>query len=138
MRIHIESLDQPLNTIKKGVLDLVDLGGLEAVGKTNEKGDRADEGNNINLALGKLAQIIQDLSMKKKTINYQEYKLTELLKNSLGGNSMSLIICNINPAEINKTKKTLELTLPARVIENQPILNEISADPPQHIMNAEK
>jgi hypothetical protein len=49
--------------------------------------------------LGKVINFLAEKDSKKSSgfINYRESKLTHLLKDSLGGNSKTLIICTLNP-----------------------------------------
>jgi len=65
----------------------------------------------------------------KKTssyINYRESKLTHLLKDSLGGNSKTIIICTLNPNQmaIRETLTTLKFAERAKKIKNKAIVNE--------------
>jgi hypothetical protein len=59
-------------------------------------------------------------------INYRESKLTHLLKDSLGGNSKTVIICTLNPNQmaIRETISTLKFAERAKKIKNKAIVNE--------------
>jgi hypothetical protein len=70
----------------------------------------------INKSLTTLGNVIYDLSEvsetkgKSKHIRYRESKLTHLLKDSLGGNSKTVMICNVNPhiEALKETRSTLQ------------------------------
>ena len=59
-------------------------------------------------------------------INYRESKLTHLLKDSLGGNSKTFIICTLNPNQmaIRETLSTLQFADRAKRIKNKAVVNE--------------
>ena len=59
-------------------------------------------------------------------INYRESKLTHLLKDSLGGNSKTVIICTLNPNQMamKETLSTLKFAERAKKIKNKAIVNE--------------
>ena len=87
-------------------LNLVDLAGSEGVSRTKADGIRFREGSNINRSLLALSKVVHRLSsMGKSTanvfINYRDSKLTRILKQSLGGNSKTAIICSISQAMSN-------------------------------------
>nr|XP_054758821.1 uncharacterized protein LOC129264891 isoform X1 [Lytechinus pictus] len=69
------------------------------------------------------------LSGPRRRTNYVPYRnsiLTWLLKDSLGGNSKTIMIATISPASIhyNETMSTLRYARRAKHIVNQPIINE--------------
>ncbi|KAI6647373.1 hypothetical protein LOD99_12369 [Oopsacas minuta] len=110
---------------------LVDLAGSERLGKTGAEGGRKQEGISINKGLLSLGNVISALGSAKKKlhVNYRDTKLTFLLKDSLGGNSKTLMIACISPSagEINETKNTLEYANRARNIKNTPKKNQDGA-----------
>lgn len=73
-------------------LNLVDLAGSES-GKTTQ---RMDETKHINRSLSELAKVILSLQTNQAHIPYRNSKLTHLLMPSLGGNSKTLMLVNIN------------------------------------------
>lgn len=97
-------------------LHLVDLAGSERASKTLATGDRFKEGVNINRGLLALGNVISSLVEKDKNkhktqhIPYRESKLTRLLQDSLGGNSKTLMLACISPADSNfeETSTTLK------------------------------
>jgi len=77
------------------------LAGSERTKDTQAEGMRFKEACKINQSLSFLGRVINSLaeleSKKMSIINYRESKLTYLLKDSLGGNSKTVIICTLNP-----------------------------------------
>ena len=62
---------------------------------------------------------------KTKHVPYRESKLTRLLQDSLGGNSHTLMIACVSPADSNmeETLNTLRYADRARKIKNKPVVN---------------
>ncbi|XP_047988370.1 protein claret segregational [Leguminivora glycinivorella] len=85
-----------INEIRKekytSQLNLVDLAGSES-GKTTQ---RMDETKHINRSLSELSKVILSLQTNQAHIPYRNSKLTHLLMPSLGGNSKTLMLVNIN------------------------------------------
>uniref|UniRef100_A0A8C9DDT3 Kinesin family member 4A n=1 Tax=Prolemur simus TaxID=1328070 RepID=A0A8C9DDT3_PROSS len=108
-------------------LHLVDLAGSERQKKTKAEGDRLKEGININRGLLCLGNVISALGDDKKGgfVPYRDSKLTRLLQDSLGGNSHTLMIACVSPADSNleETLNTLRYADRARKIKNKPIVN---------------
>lgn len=93
-------------TKKSSNINLVDLAGSERADSTGATGDRLKEGANINKSLSALGNVISalaDLSMGKKKVMvpYRDSVLTKLLQNALGGNSKTIMIAALSPADIN-------------------------------------
>ncbi|CAH8494288.1 unnamed protein product [Schistosoma turkestanicum] len=86
-------------------LHLVDLAGSERIKKTHAEGDRLKEGIDINrglLALGNVISALCERDAKKRShIPYRDSRLTRLLQDSLGGNSATLMLACVSPADIN-------------------------------------
>ena len=109
---------------------MVDLAGSERQKKTKAKGDRLKEGININMGLLSLGNVISALGEENRGANshipYRDSKLTRLLQDSLGGNSHTLMIACVSPADSNleETISTLRYADRARKIKNKPIVNK--------------
>ncbi|KAG1711623.1 hypothetical protein DVH05_008870 [Phytophthora capsici] len=111
---------------------LVDLAGSERVRRTNSEGARFKEGVNINRGLLALGNVINALCERRRTSSstshtpYRDSKLTRLLQDSLGGNSKTLMIACVSPADVNyeETSNTLRYASRARNIENQAVINK--------------
>lgn len=108
-------------------LHLVDLAGSERQKATGATGDRLKEGAQINLSLSALGNVINALTDRAKSrhIPYRDSKLTRLLQGSLGGNSYTVMICNVSPAQINaeETLSSLRFAERAKKIENVVTVN---------------
>jgi len=77
---------------------IVDLAGSERGGL--EKGKRREEGANINkslFTLGSCINILSDKNKNGKFIPYRDSKLTRLLKDSLGGNILTVMLVCLSP-----------------------------------------
>ncbi len=117
--------------IKVGKLNIVDLAGSERQSKTKAEGDRLKEGIKINLSLSTLCHVISSLTDPKCTfVPYRDSKLTRLLQDSLGGNTKTVMIANIGPADYNmeETLSTLRYASRAKNIQNKPRINEDPKD----------
>ncbi|XP_068932602.1 kinesin-like protein KIF19 [Petaurus breviceps papuanus] len=89
-----------MQEVRLGRLFMIDLAGSERASQTQNRGQRMKEGAHINRSLLALGNCINALSDKgnNKYINYRDSKLTRLLKDSLGGNSRTVMIAHISPA----------------------------------------
>jgi hypothetical protein len=116
--------------IRAGKLNLVDLAGSERQKKTGATGNLLKEGSKINLSLSALGNVISALSEKSKHIPYRDSKLTRLLQDSLGGNTKTLMVAAISPADYNfdETMSTLRYANRAKNIKNKPKINEDPKD----------
>ncbi|PVH98125.1 kinesin-domain-containing protein [Periconia macrospinosa] len=117
---------------KVAKISLVDLAGSERAQSTGATGARLKEGAEINRSLSTLGRVIAslaDISMGKKKagqVPYRDSVLTWLLKDSLGGNSLTAMIAAISPADINfeETLSTLRYADSAKRIKNHAVVNE--------------
>uniref|UniRef100_A0A672I6G0 Kinesin-like protein KIF16B n=1 Tax=Salarias fasciatus TaxID=181472 RepID=A0A672I6G0_SALFA len=128
--------EMPSETLSK--IHLVDLAGSERADATGATGVRLKEGGNINKSLVTLGNVISSLAdmaqdsvntnLKKKSVfvPYRDSVLTWLLKDSLGGNSKTIMIATISPADVNygETLSTLRYANRAKNIINKPTINE--------------
>lgn len=118
------------------VIHLVDLAGSEKVGKTGATGDRLKEAAGINKSLSVLGLVISALADKSTgkgknvIVPYRDSCLTRILQNALGGNSKTLMICAISPANDNyeETLSTLRYADQAKKIQNKAVVNESETD----------
>jgi kinesin family protein 3/17 len=120
--------------MKMGKLHLVDLAGSERLGKTEATGQRAKEGAKINQSLLALGNVISALVTGAKHVAYRDSKLTQLLQDSLGGNSKTVMVATLGPASYNydETLSTLLYATRAKDIKNAPKVNE---DPKDALLN---
>ncbi|XP_013392684.1 kinesin-like protein KIF28P [Lingula anatina] len=117
-------------TAKTGIVNLVDLAGSERADSTGATGDRLKEGAAINQSLSSLGNVISALAEKSSGKNtrvpYRNSVLTMLLKNALGGNSKTIMIAALSPADINydETLSTLRYADRAKQIKTKATVNE--------------
>ncbi|ENN72631.1 hypothetical protein YQE_10729, partial [Dendroctonus ponderosae] len=124
VRIEAKHEDESLSL---GKLNLVDLAGSERVSKSFATGQRLKEAVKINLSLSVLGNVISALVDGNIThIPYRNSKLTRLLQDSLGGNSMTSIIATISPSRehFEETCYTLMYADRAKNIKNTIKRNE--------------
>lgn len=125
------------NIVKRtSEINLVDLAGSEKVGKTGVRGKHLKEGCHINKSLTSLGRVITILAEKAQgksknvVIPYRESALTMILKNALGGNSMTYMLCTLSPAISNyeESLSTLHYANQAKRIKCHAVVNESKAD----------
>ncbi|CAN8264877.1 unnamed protein product [Cochlearia groenlandica] len=111
-------------------LHLVDLAGSERAKRTGADGMRLKEGIHINKGLLALGNVISALGDERKRkegghVPYRDSKLTRLLQDSLGGNSKTVMIACVSPADTNteETLNTMKYANRARNIQNKAVIN---------------
>ncbi|GFS26918.1 kinesin-like protein [Elysia marginata] len=117
--------------VRVGKLHLVDLAGSERQAKTGATGQRLKEATKINLSLSTLGNVISSLVDGKSThIPYRNSKLTRLLQDSLGGNSKTVMVANVGPADYNydESISSLRYANRAKNIKNKAKINEDPKD----------
>ncbi|CAM9145597.1 unnamed protein product [Ectocarpus sp. 4 AP-2014] len=130
---------------------LVDLAGSERANATGAKGDRLREAANINKSLSTLGDVIKALAKKADSgrgsggggvssnnnsnsesfIPYRNSMLTWLLKDSIGGNSKTVMLAAISPVAeaYQETMSTLRYVERAKDIVNSIAINDANANP---------
>jgi len=120
----------------KASLNLVDLAGSERANSTGATGERLKEGAAINQSLSNLGLVISALAeqanhpKKKVLVPYRASKLTMLLQNALGGNSKTVMVAALSPADINyeETLSTLRYADRAKQIKTVATVQENPTD----------
>eukprot|EP00930_Biecheleria_cincta_P046265 TRINITY_DN31903_c0_g1_i1.p1 TRINITY_DN31903_c0_g1~~TRINITY_DN31903_c0_g1_i1.p1 ORF type:complete len:908 (-),score=137.23 TRINITY_DN31903_c0_g1_i1:211-2934(-) len=114
---------------------LVDLAGSERAKKSEAAGDRLKEGSMINQSLSTLALVINTLAEKPASnsgaddfIPFRNSKLTQLLQDSLSGNSRTVLIAALSPAPSNReeTMSTLRFAQTCKKVVTHPLKNNDS------------
>lgn len=111
--------------VRSSRMHLVDLAGSERQKYTNTQGQRIKEAGNINKSLSILGNVINAViefnEGKTKFVPFRDSKLTYYLKDSIGGNSKTVIIGNISQSyiQINETQSTLNFIQRAKMIKNK-------------------
>ena len=105
----------------------MDLAGSERAAVSDNKGLRMREGGKINRSLLALGNCINMLSTKHNGmfIPYRDSKLTRLLKDSLGGNTKTVMIACVSPGidSADGTINTLKYAQRAKRINKVVIKN---------------
>lgn len=118
-------------TNRVGKLSLIDLAGSERALATDQRTLRSLEGANINRSLLSLSSCINALVEGKKHVPYRNSKLTQLLKDSLGGACNTVMIANISPSNLSfsETQNTLHWADRAKEIRTKEANEEITQIP---------
>lgn len=124
---------------ERGKVSLVDLAGSEDNRRTGNHGDRMEESSSINTSLFVLGKVVKAIVTKDMRIPYRDSKLTRVLKDSLGGDARTYLICNICSessflAETINTlnfaslsKKVVNRAAPAREAERETVFDRLAS-----------
>lgn len=96
-------------------ITLVDLAGSERLAKSGVSGDRQKEAIKINQSLSALGDVIAARAQKNAHTPYRNSVLTHFLQDSLGGDSKTLMLLQINPCASHVEESMCSLTFGARV-----------------------
>ncbi|KAI8896858.1 P-loop containing nucleoside triphosphate hydrolase protein [Globomyces pollinis-pini] len=121
-----DSIDNlPTVTKKRSKIHLIDLAGSERADSTGATGIRLKEGSAINVSLSCLGNVINALSTSNTYVPYRDSKLTYLLSDSLGGNSLTLVLACLTPlaSVYEETIATLRFAERAKKVKNKPTIN---------------
>ena len=111
---------------KTGKIYFVDLAGSEKMSKAGVEGNTMlKEAQNINKSIMTLGMVINALTKGGKHVPYRDSKLTRVLQESLGGNSLTYLIINCSPNMFNQTEtlSTLRFGQRAKLIKNKVVAN---------------
>ena len=136
MRSRVESSEKVIFS----KLNLVDLAGSERTKKTGSEGQTLIEAQFINKSLSFLEQVVVALSEKQRDhIPYRQSKLTNLLKDSIGGNCKTIMIANIWPeaTHLEETISTLKFASRMMKVSNEASIN-VHLDPQVLLKKYEK
>lgn len=130
--IHLRSTKTGSSTVvRESRFNLVDLAGSERQSQTATAGARLKEAGSINKSLMSLGLVISALletggSIRNRHVPYRDSKLTFLLRDSLGGNTKTVIIANINPIFTcsGESSSTLRFAQRAKMIVNDAKINK--------------
>ncbi|KAJ9506575.1 hypothetical protein QJQ45_018998 [Haematococcus lacustris] len=111
-------------------LHLVDLAGSERTKKTNVSGQSMKEAQFINKSLSFLEQTVAALGRRDAHIPYRQSRLTNVLKDALGGNCKTVMVANIwgEPSHVEETLSTLRFASRVRTLTTDVSVSE-SNDP---------
>ena len=105
--VKTQSVHNTTKEILKGKILMCDLAGSERLKKSGVTGDMQAEAIEINISLTALGDVLEALTSgdKKKASNpaiYRRHKITQLMQDSLGGTSKTLMFVNISPVDTNE------------------------------------
>merc|ERR1719450_363000 len=129
VKVHQKDTDDPSRNVF-AKLNLVDLAGSERQKGTGATGQTLKEGANINKSLSALGNVINALvenaNGKKVFMPFRNSKLTRVLQESLGGNSLCSMLATLSPAACNyeETMSTLRYANRAKAIKVSATKNE--------------
>ncbi|KAG7465773.1 hypothetical protein MATL_G00157120 [Megalops atlanticus] len=129
--VQLKQIFSKENITKQSNVNLVDLAGSERQRSSGSEADRLKEGTAINLSLTTLGNVISslaDATLGKRVVHipYRDSVLTKLLQSALGGNSRTVMIATVSPADIcyEESLSTLRYADRAKRIQNRAVVNE--------------
>jgi hypothetical protein len=136
--LNFDKIDK-YNNSTKFKLNFVDLAGSENTKRSGATGERFKESISINTGLLSLSKVIMSLSKDNAHVPYRDSKITRILKDSLNGNSITVLLVCISPSEICKDESinTLNYASFAKGIKIKPSNLDISSDNRMSLMNEE-
>jgi len=119
--IKISSINRSTGESINGKILLCDLAGSERIKKTEVEGERQKEAIDINKSLAALGNVIMAVATKKQQIPYRNHKLTQLMRDSLGGTAKTLMFVNssTSPSDLSQTISSLAYATRASRIYNK-------------------
>ncbi|NWT02959.1 KIFC3 protein, partial [Mionectes macconnelli] len=140
--ITVRGLDRSTGLRTTGKLNLVDLAGSERVGRSGAEGSRLREAQHINKSLSALGDVIYALRSRQGHVPFRNSKLTYLLQDSLSGDSKTLMMVQVSPAEKNTSETLCSLKFAERVrsVELGPVSRkaELASWPSQEHLEVNK
>jgi hypothetical protein len=143
MKINKKNLELDEQTESR--LYFVDLAGSEKIAKTNVVGKQLEEAKNINKSLTTLGLVINALvegssrtHTASKFVPYRNSKLTRILQESIGGNSLTTLViaCSMCSYNEKETLSTMQFGQRAKSIKNKVKANvERSAKELERLLN---
>ncbi|KAJ9459529.1 Kinesin-like protein unc-104 [Diplonema papillatum] len=136
-----------LHTTSSSKISLVDLAGSERISKSGAAGAGVAETSSINQSLSVLGHVIANLASRIPPthpsraagpaqrrglgghVPYRDSMLTWLLKESLGGNSKTVMLATVSaaPQDREETLSTLRYADQAKKIENHAVVNDATS-----------
>uniref|UniRef100_A0A0K0EDE9 Kinesin motor domain-containing protein n=1 Tax=Strongyloides stercoralis TaxID=6248 RepID=A0A0K0EDE9_STRER len=113
--------------VRKSCLNLVDLAGSERINASNIDAERIPETAAINKSLLQLGRVIRSLSTSGSVyVGYRDSLLTQLLRDSLGGNARTSVIVNCHPDRKfrEESLSTLNFAMNCMKVVNKARINE--------------
>jgi hypothetical protein len=112
--IKIRSVNKETSEQLKSKILICDLAGSERLKKSLVTEDMQKEAIEINKSLTALGDVIEALTKAQKQVPYRNHKLTQLMQDSLGGSSKTLMFVNCSPAASNYDETMMSLKYASR------------------------
>jgi len=127
LRLYTKLKNKTSGDITYSKLSLVDLAGSERIGKSGAEGEALKEAQGINKSLSALGNVVRALATGQGHCPYRNSKLTHALQDSIGGNSKTLMFCNISPREndIPETLCSLQFAVQAKEVKSGPAKKQV-------------
>ncbi|KAL4859263.1 Kinesin-like protein KIF6 [Chlorella vulgaris] len=125
--VHIEARRSGEAVVRRSKLNFVDLAGSERVVKTGMSASmQLREAKYINLSLHFLEQVIISLHEKRLHVPYRNSMLTQVLRDSLGGNTRTVMVAAVAPESqhIEESISTCRFAQRVAMITNRVTVNE--------------
>jgi len=127
LTLYVDSMEKQEDGIvtRHGKISFVDLAGSERLEYSKSEGSTLKETGAINKSIFTLGKVISSLCDRKRTkVPYRDSKLTQLLMDSLGGTSLTIMLACISPSNTNLSEsvRTLEYASRAKNIKNKPVV----------------
>lgn len=112
--IRLTTVNHETQETLRGKILLLDLGGSERLKKSEVTGPRKKEAIEINKSLSALGDVIEAVTRKQRQVPYRNNKLTQILRDSLGGTAKTLMFVNCSPVMSNIHESILSLKFASR------------------------
>jgi len=122
-RIVLERTNAVAGSVARANVSFVDLAGSERVMRSGALDDRhrMNEAKAINKSLSALGDVVSALTTGESFIPYRNHKLTELMRDSLGGNAKTLMIVNVSPLcdDAGEARNSLDYATRVKQVTNE-------------------
>ncbi|KAJ2677165.1 hypothetical protein GGI25_003261 [Coemansia spiralis] len=127
LTVRVEWADDLTKKTWCGRLHLIDLAGSEDNRRTENGRDRMAESSAINRSLFVLGQVVEALNTGSLRVPFRDSKMTRILQDSLGGESLGMMIVNVAPGTVflQDTHNTLNFATKSREVVNKPVAHEV-------------
>jgi len=112
--IRLTTVNHETQETLQGKILLIDLGGSERLKKSEVTGPRKKEAIEINKSLSALGDVIEAVTRKQRQVPYRNNKLTQFMRDSLGGTAKTLLFVNCSPVMSNIRESILSLKFASR------------------------
>ncbi|KAF5288825.1 hypothetical protein FQR65_LT11940 [Abscondita terminalis] len=125
--INIISKNSKKGQVMNSKLSLVDLAGSERICKSNISGITLKEAKCINLSLHYLQDVVRILCQKHAYVPFRNSLLTYMLKDSLGGNCVTVLLAtlDLNKNNFEETISTCKFAQNVGQVSMEMVVNKI-------------